>query len=54
MTCGIKKVVVAMLDPDPRNAGRGIDILKEGGVEVEIGLCSEEASTFLSPYLGKS
>ena len=54
VTCGIKKVVVAMLDPDPRNAGRGIDTLKEGGVEVEIGLCGEEASAFLSPYLGKS
>ncbi len=54
VTCGIRKVVVAMLDPDPRNAGRGIEILKEGGVEVEVGLCGEEASAFLTPYLGKS
>ncbi|AXY02890.1 diaminohydroxyphosphoribosylaminopyrimidine deaminase [Vibrio alfacsensis] len=54
VTSGIKKVVVAMLDPDPRNAGTGIDILKEGGVEVEVGLCGQEVSTFLTPYLGKS
>ncbi|BCN25979.1 bifunctional diaminohydroxyphosphoribosylaminopyrimidine deaminase/5-amino-6-(5-phosphoribosylamino)uracil reductase RibD [Vibrio alfacsensis] len=51
---GIKKVVVAMLDPDPRNAGTGIDILKAGGVEVEVGLCGQEVSAFLTPYLGKS
>jgi pyrimidine deaminase RibD-like protein len=54
VSCGIKKVVVAMLDPDPRNAGRGIDILQEGSVKVEVGLCGEEVSAFLTPYLGKS
>ncbi|BBM66572.1 riboflavin-specific deaminase [Vibrio alfacsensis] len=54
VTSGIKKVVVAMLDPDPRNAGTGIDILKAGGVEVEVGLCGQEVSAFLTPYLGKS
>ncbi|MDW3081826.1 riboflavin-specific deaminase, partial [Vibrio sp. 1403] len=51
---GIGKVVVAMLDPDPRNSGRGIEILKQAGIEVEIGLCGKEVSEFLTPYLGKS
>ncbi|WP_025632864.1 bifunctional diaminohydroxyphosphoribosylaminopyrimidine deaminase/5-amino-6-(5-phosphoribosylamino)uracil reductase RibD, partial [Vibrio parahaemolyticus] len=51
---GIGKVVVAVLDPDPRNSGRGIEILKQAGIEVEIGLCGEEVSEFLTPYLGKS
>jgi len=51
---GIKHVVVAMLDPDPRNSGKGIEILKEAGVSVEIGLAELEVTSFLSPYLGHS
>lgn len=48
---GIKKVVIAILDPDERNNGKGVDILKQAGVEVELGLCAEEVRRFISPYL---
>ena len=51
---GVKHVVVAMLDPDPRNNGRGIAILEAHGVKVNVGLCQAQASAFLTPYLGKS
>lgn len=50
---GIKRVIVAMLDPDPRNAGSGIQILRAGGIEVAIGLLEPEAYSDLAPYLSK-
>ncbi|HHX8286425.1 TPA: bifunctional diaminohydroxyphosphoribosylaminopyrimidine deaminase/5-amino-6-(5-phosphoribosylamino)uracil reductase RibD [Vibrio diabolicus] len=51
---GIKHVFVSILDPDERNSGKGIAILEQGGVKVEIGLCREPVSNFLAQYLGKS
>ena len=51
---GVMHVVVAMLDPDPRNSGKGIAMLEQAGVTVEVGLCQTQVSQFLGPYLGKS
>jgi pyrimidine deaminase RibD-like protein len=47
----IGAVYAAMLDPHPRNQGRGIALLREGGVKVEVGLLEAEVRPFLSPYL---
>jgi len=40
---GIKKVVIAIEDPDPRMSGKGISKLKKNGVEIVYGVKSSEA-----------
>jgi len=40
---GVTRVVVALQDPDPRVAGRGLEILRAAGVEVAWGILKEEA-----------
>ena len=40
---GIKKVVVATLDPNPEVAGKGLALLKSKGLEVSHGYCEAEA-----------
>lgn len=49
---GVKKVVVAMVDPNPKVAGRGIEKLRANGVEVEVGLLEAEAKA-LNKYFIK-
>jgi len=40
---GIERVIYATPDPDPRTAGKGAEILKKAGVQVEFGVLEEEA-----------
>jgi diaminohydroxyphosphoribosylaminopyrimidine deaminase/5-amino-6-(5-phosphoribosylamino)uracil reductase len=43
LAAGIARAVVAAVDPDPRVNGRGIALLRAGGVEVDVGCLAAEA-----------
>jgi diaminohydroxyphosphoribosylaminopyrimidine deaminase/5-amino-6-(5-phosphoribosylamino)uracil reductase len=44
IAAGIKRVVAAIEDPNPEVAGQGHARLRAAGIEVDIGLCTEEAA----------
>jgi pyrimidine deaminase RibD-like protein len=48
---GIARVFVAILDPHTRNSGRGVQLLRDAGVVVELGILEPAVRTFLEPYL---
>lgn len=47
----VKRVVVALLDPDTKVAGQGVALLQQHGIEVEVGVCKFKAEACLRPYL---
>jgi diaminohydroxyphosphoribosylaminopyrimidine deaminase/5-amino-6-(5-phosphoribosylamino)uracil reductase len=48
---GVRRVVAAMLDPFPAVSGRGLEILRQHGLEVQVGLLESEAREVNAPYL---
>lgn len=51
ISAGISRVVVAHEDPDPRVAGKGIEMLRAAGLEVQVGTCAEAARGVNRAYL---
>lgn len=51
LEAGLKAVVVAMTDPDPRVAGTGISRLREEGVEIREGALRDESMAMNDAYV---
>lgn len=50
LQAGIRRVVVGAVDPNPKHAGRGLELLRQLGVEVESGVCSDAAAALIEPF----
>ena len=48
---GIKKVFIAMLDPSPHASGKGVEILKSNGIDVEIGILESKSRNLNYEFL---
>jgi pyrimidine deaminase RibD-like protein len=48
---GIPSVVVATVDPHPRNRGLGLQMMRDAGITVEAGVLEALVLEFIRPYL---
>tara|TARA_Y100001978_G_C23649887_1_gene412843 strand:+ start:115 stop:1200 length:1086 start_codon:yes stop_codon:yes gene_type:complete len=54
ISSGIKKVFVSMKDPDLRVAGKGIKLLENAGIEVDLGLCENQSLELNKSFIYKN
>jgi diaminohydroxyphosphoribosylaminopyrimidine deaminase/5-amino-6-(5-phosphoribosylamino)uracil reductase len=48
---GVARVVIGVIDPDEKVAGRGVEQLRAAGVTVDVGACAALVQTQLAAYL---
>ena len=51
ISAGVKRVVIAGLDPNPQVAGRGVRLLEQAGIEVKVGVLTAQAEALNRGFL---
>jgi len=51
IAAGLAKVFVAMIDPSKHAAGKGIEQLRQAGIEVKTGICENQAKLLNAPFI---
>ncbi len=51
LAAGVKRVVCATTDPNPEISGKGLALLREAGVAIEVGPCAEEARWMVAGHI---
>ena len=51
ITAGVSRVVISIEDPDDRVSGRGATLLREAGIDVDLGVCADEAEAVNAGFL---
>ena len=45
-----RRVVIGCEDPNPRHAGRGVEILRAAGIKVDVGVLGDECRELIAPF----
>lgn len=51
LAAGVRRVVVGCMDPAPHVAGRGLQQLRDAGLQVDVGVCGVEAEALIAPFV---
>jgi len=51
VAASVQRVVIAGLDPNPQVAGRGVKLLEQAGIDVKVGVLTEQAETLNRGFL---
>jgi len=54
ISLGIKKVFISIKDPDKRVSGKGIKLLEEAGIQVDLGLCKKESLNLNKSFIHRN
>ena len=46
----LRRVVIGCTDPNPKHAGRGVEILRSAGMTVDVGVCEGDCRELISPF----